>query len=268
MQQDRILRRTQPLALPSPDASAASNGGGSGSSGGASSAAAAAAGGAGAATAPPTASDDGKDWQARMDRIHSLSDDALLLNTTGIDWESIAINHVRTRTATDCMIQWMGNDDPRINTTPWTVAEDKTIMKLAEKYRGHEWVKVATELDTNRTVMQCFARWQRSLNPKFIRSAWKKEEDDKLRAQVVKYGEKNWGAVAAKMKCRTDQQCLNRWYKSAKPGIKSGRWSPEEDLALKLAVRAFGAQRWHDVARFVPGRTDVKSVAAAAQAPL
>ncbi len=67
------------------------------------------------------------------------------------------------------------------------------------------------------------------------------------------------GAVASKLKMRTEQQCLHRWLKSVNPEIRSGKWHAQEDVQLKLAVRAFGACHWSRIALFVPGRTDIKS---------
>ncbi len=54
--------------------------------------------------------------------------------------------------------------------------------------------------------MRCFQRFQRSLNTKLILSRWSRGEDAKLKAEVAKYGERNWQQVASKMKMRTDQQ--------------------------------------------------------------
>lgn len=106
--------------------------------------------------------------------------------------------------------------------------------------------------------MQCFQRFQRSLNANLILSRWKPEEDRKLAEEVRKYGDRNWQQVASRMKMRTDQQCLHRWAKSVNPQVRSGRWSTAEDLRLRLAVRAYGAKHWAKIQAHVPGRTDVK----------
>jgi len=58
-----------------------------------------------------------------------------------------AAQHVPSRTGTDCMIQWKNEDDPRINKQPWTRAEDKRLVELAEQMQGHDWTVIAQRLD-------------------------------------------------------------------------------------------------------------------------
>lgn len=47
-------------------------------------------------------------------------------------------------------------------------------------------------VQTNRTPLQCFRRYQRSLNTTLLRSKWTEEEDNILTEAVKQYGEKNW----------------------------------------------------------------------------
>lgn len=47
-----------------------------------------------------------------------------------------------------------------------------------------------------------------------------------------------------------------RWKKSLNPMRKKvGKWSPDEDKHLKVAVMLFGAKNWGNIAQFVSGRT-------------
>ena len=47
-------------------------------------------------------------------------------------------------------------------------------------------------IQTGRTPLQCFKRYQRSLNTSMMRSKWTAEEDRTLEQAVKRYGEKNW----------------------------------------------------------------------------
>ncbi|CAK9138028.1 unnamed protein product [Ilex paraguariensis] len=50
-----------------------------------------------------------------------------------------------------------------------------------------------------------------------------------------------------------------RWKKSLHPGRQRvGRWTPEEDKRLKVAVMLFGPKNWKKIAQFVPGRMQVQ----------
>ncbi len=40
----------------------------------------------------------------------------------------------------------MANDDPKINKSAWTKEEDKMLLSLAKKYKGHDWITIAKEL--------------------------------------------------------------------------------------------------------------------------
>lgn len=39
---------------------------------------------------------------------------------------------------------------------------------------------------------------------------------------------------------------------------KKGKWSPNEDKRLKVAVMFFGEKNWRNIAQYVPGRDHVQ----------
>jgi hypothetical protein len=86
---------------------------------------------------------------------------------------------------------------------------------------------------------------------------WKPEEDAKLTKAVEKYG-KEWGAVAAMVPGRTNDQCRSRWTNILDPinnGRNAGKWKPEEDAKLTKAMKKHGKE-WVAVALMVPGRSN------------
>ncbi len=128
------------------------------------------------------AKDEGKDdalsrkqMQEDNDRIANMSEEELILNTNGIDWDTIArsyvclsfhsrlpifsasfpllccmrVAQVRSRSGIDCMIRWMGNDDPRINNGGWSRDEDKRLLQLAEEFHQRNWVEIAQRLNVS-----------------------------------------------------------------------------------------------------------------------
>jgi len=144
------------------------------------------------------------------------------------------------------------------NSGNWSKDEDLKLRKLAKKYHGHHWDKVAEELGTNRSAFDCLSRYQRSLNTKMLKSKWTREDDEMLRLAVERYGEHNWQEVARHVGGRTGQQCLHRWMKAINPKIEHGKWNLLQDKKLVLAVHAYGEGNWAKICKHIEGRTDVQ----------
>tara|TARA_B100000780_G_C20999327_1_gene399796 strand:+ start:13 stop:753 length:741 start_codon:yes stop_codon:yes gene_type:complete len=100
---------------------------------------------------------------------------------------------------------------------------------------------------------------QKSTSVDTVVKYWTTAEDNKLTKIVTKLEGKNWKQIALESfpdKSRSDIQCLHRWKKVLKPGLKKGPWTPvEDDLVLK-AVLKLGIQhvKWSNVAALVNGR--------------
>ena len=61
---------------------------------------------------------------------------------------------------------------------------------------------------------------------------WSEQEDKLLLKAVQEFGSKNWKSIAMKVPNRNHVQCLQRYKKVLKPGLKRGGWTPEEDGIL------------------------------------
>ncbi|KAG8716105.1 hypothetical protein FRC11_009154 [Ceratobasidium sp. 423] len=163
-------------------------------------------------------------------------------------------------------------------------AED--VERDREKLRV-DWVEIARELDTNRTALQCLRKFVFESSPleaaskakekqgtgasksrdKAAGNPWSEEEDRFLLEGIQRHGMGNWPEVALHLNAamaskpnhvaRTPNQCSFRYSKSLCPTIKKGKWTQEEDEALRKGVAAFG-RMWTKVQEYVQGRTDAQ----------
>ena len=87
------------------------------------------------------------------------------------------------------------------------------------------------------------------------RRVWTPEEDAQIAALVAEHGTRSWSVIAAKLPTRTGKQCRERWHNHLDPSINKQEWSEEEDKKLLEAHVTMG-NKWADIAKVLPGRTD------------
>ncbi|XP_059626956.1 transcription factor MYB119-like [Cornus florida] len=88
-----------------------------------------------------------------------------------------------------------------------------------------------------------------------IKGQWTDEEDRKLLRLVKQYGVRKWAQIAEKMVGRAGKQCRERWHNHLRPDIKKDSWSEEEERLLIEAHEKVG-NRWAEIAKRIPGRTE------------
>ncbi|POY74684.1 hypothetical protein BMF94_2446 [Rhodotorula taiwanensis] len=183
-------------------------------------------------------------------------------NTEGLDWEQVSLVLER-RTATECRIQWLEQQHPLIRSgvtrsgkSNFSKDEMTKLNGLVTKrgvFGGREgWEGIAKALNTGRTAAACFRAY--NLRPSQPRETWSTEDDSLLLSSLHQYGQ-NW-ALVSRMVGRSIPSCLVRFTNALDPSTTRGKWSAEEDAALRRAIKKVGIKSWAEVSERVKGRTD------------
>ncbi|KAG0141068.1 hypothetical protein CROQUDRAFT_664356 [Cronartium quercuum f. sp. fusiforme G11] len=124
---------------------------------------------------------------------------------------------------------------------------------------------LATNPATNRPRVAGPGRTQHPLDPipgapppalQKAKGPWHKAEDAALMYWVSHLGTGKWVDIARRVGSRTGKQCRERWTNQLSPDIDHSAFRHEEDLIIITMQQTLQANKWCEVAKFLPGRPE------------
>ena len=123
------------------------------------------------------------------------------------------------------------------------------------QFGSNSWNRIS-KLMPGKSEIKCHIRWLELNNVNnCVTGTWTKEEDRILMKLVTENGPRNWTKVSKSLPGRIGKQCRERWHNHLDPNINKKKWSSEEDANI-VRLHLIHGNRWCDIAKEVPGRTD------------
>ena len=110
----------------------------------------------------------------------------------------------------------------------------KAVSKYSEEAETHDWEKIAKDMNTDRTPLQCMMRWVSYIRPTLQPAKWSNEETQKLEDLVSKLRYDNiipWAQIAHSLPGFTVSQLQSKW-RNINPDYIKGQFTIDDDLKL------------------------------------
>lgn len=151
-------------------------------------------------------------------------------------WRKIS-QHMKGRSAIQCLHRWTKILKPGLVKGPWTTEEDQKLYEWVAKEGPTKWSQ-CSQVIVGRSGKQCRERWFNNLNPMVKKGNWTIEEDDLIFRLYMQYGS-SWSKIAKHLKGRTENSIKNRFYSTIRKiaaDRKKINQVKQEENNIKLAL--------------------------------
>lgn len=160
-----------------------------------------------------------------------------------------------------CQTMWNLNLHPHLRRCKWTDDEDDKLLEAARSHNFQNWQKIASASGTQRSMFQCFLRYQTNFqHVERTGDKFSLDEDRRLAQLVNEHRVGNivpWTKIAQFFSNRSKQTLYYRYVFSLRPNISRERFSVEEDCIFLAAVQEYGLN-FQKIAGEFPNRTLVQ----------
>jgi hypothetical protein len=153
-----------------------------------------------------------------------------------LDWEVIAREHGRDRTARECHDRWTRYLKPGARKGQWREEEDAIVLRViaqSPEPTFTQWADLAPQLP-GRSGKQIRDRWVNYLNPAINHLPFSREDDLRLWEGHNKLG-KRWVEISVKVfnSTRSENHIKNRWYSAAFKKFIANEYGPNAYVDAK-----------------------------------
>ena len=146
------------------------------------------------------------------------------------DWEPVARDHGRGKSAKDCHERWIRYLKPGVRKGQWTDAEDAIVVEAvtsSDEQPFTRWSDLAQRLP-GRVGKQIRDRWVNHLNPNINHMPFSRADDLLLWNGHKKYG-KRWVEISTQCfnSSRSENHIKNRWYSASFKKFISNEFGPD-----------------------------------------
>lgn len=112
----------------------------------------------------------------------------------------------------------------------WTKEQDQVLFNILDFTKRGKWKFASMVLNYQKTPLECFHRFKK-LNDNYFKGKWSKEEDEKLKELVNKYGRK-WKFISTLLGNRSNKQVRNRYIDYLDNKILTTKFTKTDDKII------------------------------------